>query len=325
MRWKAWGLVAVDPTRGCVPEEQSVACRRWRHVLPAAFAALAWAGAAAAGPTTGQIQVDGVALSYVEEGTGEPIVFVHGAVSDERAWAPIRPEIADRHRFIAPTLRYFGTRDWPDDGQRFGAATHAQDVAALIEALNLGPVHLVGWSYGANVATAAALERPELVRTLVLFEPALGAFVDEGEPGAAAREDASAMFGPVTEAVEAGDDAQAAKLLIEGVFQLPPGGFDREPPELHAMHLENARTMPLLWAAFDQPSPVTCAKLRRFDRPTLIVYGAETNAFFPAIARGMGACLPGAEVTAQPDVNHDGPVRDPAGLAARIEGFVAQH
>ena len=298
---------------------------RPRHLLPIALAALAWVGAAAAGPVTKQVKANGVAMTYVEEGAGEAIVFVHGAVSDERAWEPIRPAIADDHRLIAPPLRYFGRGDWPDKGQRFGVATHADDVVALIKALGVEPVHLVGWSYGANVAMAAALESPDLVQTLILFEPALGAFVAEGEAGAAAREAAGAMFGPVTQAVAAGDDTKAAQLLIEGVFELAPGDFDREPPQLHAMHLDNARTMPLLWAAFDQPSPVTCDKLQAFDRPTLIVYGAETNAFFPAIARGMRACLQGAELAAQPKVKHDGPVHDPAGLAAMIEEFVARH
>jgi pimeloyl-ACP methyl ester carboxylesterase len=135
-------------------------------------------------------------MTYVEERTGEPIVFVHGAVSDERAWEPVRPVIADEHRFIAPTLRYFGKGDWPDNGQRFGAATHANDVNAFVRALGIRPVHLVGWSYDGNVAMAAALESPDLVRTLILLEPALDGFIKEDEAGAAAREAAGAMFGP---------------------------------------------------------------------------------------------------------------------------------
>jgi pimeloyl-ACP methyl ester carboxylesterase len=294
-----------------------------RRLMLSGFVTLAWAGgAAAAGPATKEVEANGVMMPYVEEGTGEPVVFVHGALSDARAWEPIRAAIADEHRFIAPTLRYFGKGDWPDKGEKFGVATHADDVVAFVKALGVGPVHLVGWSYGGTVAAAAALEAPDMVRSLILYEPAIPSLVQEGEAGAAAREAAGAMFGPVTEAVEAGDAERAARLLIEGVFQMPPGGFDRQPAELRAMQLENARTMPLLWS--DPLSQVTCDGLKGFDKPTLIVHGAESNAYWSHVAQVMDQCLPRGDVIAQPKVNHDGPVRDPAGLAAMIEDFVAK-
>ena len=68
-------------------------------------------------PCPGQIEVNGIPMSYVDDGSGEPVVFVHGAVSDPRAWEPIRAAIADKHRFIAPTLRYFGANEWLDKGE----------------------------------------------------------------------------------------------------------------------------------------------------------------------------------------------------------------
>jgi pimeloyl-ACP methyl ester carboxylesterase len=270
-----------------------------------------------------EVEANGVKMPYVEAGRGEPIVFVHGAVSDLRAWESVQETIPEERHFICPTLRYFGTGEWPDKGEQFRVATHADDLAAFIEVLQIEPVHLVGWSYGANVATAVALENPRLVRSLVLFEPALSSLVKEGEAGDAAREAEDKMFGPVTPAVEKGDAEEATRLLIEGVFQMPPGGFDSQPQELRAMQLDNARTMPLLWSA--PPWEVTCDMLKAFDKPTLIIYGVESNAYWPHVAEVMDECLPQAEVVAQPKVNHDGPVRDPAGFAAIVEGFVAEH
>ena len=271
----------------------------------------------------GQIEVNGIPVSYVDDGSGEPVVFVHGAVGDLRVWEPIRVSVATQHRFVAPTLRYFGTGEWPDKGGRFSVATHADDIVAFIETMDLGPVHLVGWSYGANVVTAVALKHPDVVRSLILFEPAISSMVKDGEAGDAAREAQGKMFGPVTAAVEEGDAEKATLLLIEGVFQLPPGGFSGQPPEIQAIQLDNARTMPLLWST--DLGGVTCDMLGALDRPTLIICGAESNAYWPHIAETMEECLPEAEVTAQPGVNHDGPVRDPAGLAAIIEDFVAKH
>lgn len=285
---------------------------------------LIWAVAAnAAGPATKEVEANGVMMPYLDEGSGEPVVFVHGAVSDVRAWEPIREEITGKYRFIAPTLRYFGTGDWPDQGGKFSVETHADDVAAFIRALDVGPVHLVGWSYGANVAIAAALTNPDAVQSLILFEPSLPSLIKKGEPGNAAREAAGKMFGPVTDAVEAGDAEQAAKVLIEGVFQMQPGGFEGQPQKARAMQLDNARTMPLLWAA--PPWEVTCDVLRVFGKPTLIVHGAESNAYWSHVAEVMDECLPEAEVIAQPGVNHDGPVRDPRGFSIMIGDFVAKH
>jgi pimeloyl-ACP methyl ester carboxylesterase len=292
--------------------------------LALGLVAVIWAAtAAAAEPAAKEVEANGITMPYLDEGTGEPVVFVHGAVSDVRAWEPIRGEISGKYRFIAPTLRYFGTGDWPDGGEKFSVRTHADDVAAFIRALDLGPVHLVGWSYGANVATAAALANPGAVQSLILFEPSLPSLIREGDAGNAAREARDRMFGPVGAAVQAGDAEKATELLIEGVFQMPPGGFEGQPQELRTMQLDNARTMPLVLSA---PAwNVSCDILKGLNRPVLIVHGTESNAYWPHIADVMDECLPQAEVVAQPDVNHDGPVRDPAGFAAMIEDFVAKH
>ena len=55
-----------------------------------------------------EAEINGVRLPYVEQGAGEPMVFVHGFVSDLRIWQPIKDEIAKKYRFIAYTQRYFG-------------------------------------------------------------------------------------------------------------------------------------------------------------------------------------------------------------------------
>jgi hypothetical protein len=78
---------------------------------------LGFSASTGASPTTKETDVNGVRLTYIEQGSGEPVVFVHGAVGDLRAWEPVREEIALKHRFIAYTQRYFGTDPWRDDGK----------------------------------------------------------------------------------------------------------------------------------------------------------------------------------------------------------------
>jgi len=108
---------------------------------------------------TNRARVDGTYLPYVDEGNGRPVVLVHGGMSDHRIWDDHRPIIASRYRVIAPTLRYYRTSPWSDDGRNFAVQTHADDLATFIRMLDLGPVGVVGWSYGAVIGLAMAVLR----------------------------------------------------------------------------------------------------------------------------------------------------------------------
>ena len=56
-----------------------------------------------------EVEINGVRLQYKEQGSGEPVVFVHGALGDLRSWEPVREGIASKYRFVAYTQRYYGT------------------------------------------------------------------------------------------------------------------------------------------------------------------------------------------------------------------------
>jgi pimeloyl-ACP methyl ester carboxylesterase len=84
----------------------------WLTVVIAVSGGLALQARAEAPPQTHQLSVNGVELSYIEQGTGAPVVFVHGAFSDVRFWEPQREVIAKQHRFIAYNYRYHGTDPW---------------------------------------------------------------------------------------------------------------------------------------------------------------------------------------------------------------------
>ncbi len=170
-------------------------------------------------------------LALCRAGSGQPIVFVHGALSDLRVWEPVRAEIAKRneiataYRFVAYTQRYFGTGAWPDDGRQFGAATHADDLA---EASSWRSMR--GRLISSGLPTAASWPRsprskiPALVRSLVLYEPALVCVLPEdSEDGKAAREDRAQFIGPVISALRAGDATKAARLMYRGGQPAPAG------------------------------------------------------------------------------------------------------
>ena len=279
-----------------------------------------------AAPLTKEIEVNGVRLSYVEQGSGEPIVFVHGAFSDLRVWEPIREETAKRYRFIAYTQRYHGVGAWNnnDNGKQYSVATHVDDLAKFITLLNAGPVHLVGRSGGGAVAMVAALKNPALVRTLTMHEPA-APFVLPAESAErkAAREDNAKWTSAAREANKAGDPVRTMRLFIEGVYQLEPGGFDRLPEPTQTMLLDNARTAPLMFGA-PPPPAITCDALKNFARPTLVTQGEKTQSFFKLINESISKCVPGVQQASFPNLVHNAPSADPAAFTAALFEFLAK-
>lgn len=97
-------------------------------------------------------------LAAVDAGAGAPaVVLVHGLAGTSAWWHATTAHLADRHRVLAPDLRGHGGSAAPAD-RDYGMAAHVADLTALLDALPLERVVLVGHSFGASVALAAAAE-----------------------------------------------------------------------------------------------------------------------------------------------------------------------
>lgn len=162
-----------------------------------------------------EIRVNDAELFYVDQGAGAPVVFVHGAWMDHRYWEPQRDEVAARYRFIAYSLRYHGTAPWPDDGKHYSTVTHLADLTAFIRRLNAGPVHLVGLSMGGRLATLAALEHPDLLRSLTVLEPPLDDLLDEMPETQPVRDEWRKGFAALGATAQAGEAIRATRLFFE--------------------------------------------------------------------------------------------------------------
>lgn len=113
-------------------------------------------------------RVNGMTMHYVRAGEGPPLVLLHGWGSTWYMWRRLIAPLAERFTVIAPDLR--GVGDSSKEASGYDKLNMARDVHALVEALGLGPVHLVGHDWGGPVAYlyAAGLEAP--VRQLVMLE-----------------------------------------------------------------------------------------------------------------------------------------------------------
>lgn len=106
-------------------------------------------------------------------GDGVPVLFVHGNASSSRFFEETLAALASstRYRGLAPDLCGFGGSETkPLDATR-GLADFSDDLRALVDALGLGDVHLVGWSAGGTVAMQYAIDHPEAVASLTLVAP----------------------------------------------------------------------------------------------------------------------------------------------------------
>lgn len=140
------------------------------------------------------VDLGGVQTAYDEAGSGEPLVYLHGGFSDSRELDPLFERYSDHFHVYAPDRRGHGRT--PDVDGPFSYARFADDTIAFLETVVGGPAHLVGFSDGATTALLVALQRPDLVRRIVMIS---GQFhhdgLDDGFFGDDPAADAAQMAG----------------------------------------------------------------------------------------------------------------------------------
>jgi pimeloyl-ACP methyl ester carboxylesterase len=267
------------------------------------------------------VSLNGAKLTYQEQGQGRPVVFIHGAITDHRVWEGQREAVATHNRFVALTMRYFGTDPWPDAGANYSVKTHTEDLIAFLRILNAGPVDLVGWSYSGPIALLVAVQHPELVRSLFLDEPSTLALVTDPAELKAATQDRTVMAGPAATAVKAGETMGAVKILFNAVND-QADLFDTVPPAVRTMLLDNARTLPISFAA-PPPPVITCEQLGRIKVPTTIAVGERTRPFYKIAASSVAGCIPGAKLVVIAQGRHAAAVQSTAAFNEAVLRFLS--
>ena len=268
--------------------------------------------------------MNGVSLFYEEQGKGPPVLFIHGCCTDFRAWDAQRQAVSEHHDFIALNLRYHGTAPWLDDGAKYSHQQHADDIAAFITGLNIGPVDLVAWSYSALMAMLVVAQHPDLVHTLTIHEPGALSFVTDPANVKTATDDRVAMLGPAITAAKAGDLTQASRLVPVGVNH-EADFWDSASPAIASMFSDNARTITLAFLNAPPPPPMTCDQLRQFKVPTLITYGSDTRLFYRIAAEAAAACIPGAKLVVIEGGRHLAIVQKAEAFNAALLEFLAKN
>ncbi len=260
--------------------------------------------------------VNGYDMAYVEKGTGQPLVLVHGTLGDLRSWAGVMDPLSAKYRVIAVSLRHYYPERWNGQGGDFSMRQHVADVVAFIQKLDAGPVHLVGHSRGAHVALYIARADGELVRTITLAEPAGGipALDDDPQRRKQLFEKAAAIF-------ERGNVEGSLEYFIDSVNG--PGSWKAIPEAGRQAFRDNASTMK--GEVRDTWDLYTCADAGRVGAPVLLVAGEKSPPFFGKILDAVQRCLTRSERVVVPNASHGIPRQNPAGFSEAVLNFISNH
>jgi len=248
---------------------------------------------------TGKILANGLSFAYVDEGSGPPIVLVHGSVSDYREWSNQIEPLARHYRVIAYSRRYHWPNLSPGKDADASLERQADDLAAIIQGMGIAPAHIVGHSYGGAVALNLTLRYPELVRTLVLAEPAVSGVLGDTPENEAVSKESQAIRAEMEEAFARGD---AGRIVRTYAAHVAPGEFDKAPPEVRQMLVANVPAFQLDFTS--RRSAFTCDDARRVAVPVLVVSGDRSPMGLQHIAEAAAHCMKAARLVRIPRATH---------------------
>jgi pimeloyl-ACP methyl ester carboxylesterase len=261
-----------------------------------------------------KIQVNGIEIYVQTHGDGEPLLLIAGLACDHTMWSEVVGVLAGHYRVIVFDNRGVGRSAAPDSP--YTIRMMAGDAAALLDELGVGPVHLVGYSMGGQIAQELALARPGQVRSLIL----LSSCARCDERNKAIMETWAELPGVV-------EPRLMARLLLpwlySNAFFTRPGAVEQ-----------------LLTLLLDNPYPATPQGIYRQSRalgdfdttsrlgeigcPTLVLVGKEDALLPVAFSEQLAQGIPGAELVVLEQTGHGLLVESPEEVAQAMLGFLAR-
>jgi pimeloyl-ACP methyl ester carboxylesterase len=256
-----------------------------------------------------RVRAHGLEIAYDRVGDGPPLVLVHGAGDDARAWRPQMDALADEFTLVAWDEPGAGRSS--DVPAGFTLADYAHWLASVIADVGLGAAHVAGLSWGGTVALELYRHHPELVATLILLD------TYAGWKGSLPPEEVRTRV------------AGAREMLAAPVDPVLPGLFAGDPPPefvplLEAMaadvRRESVAVVLSIMAEADQRD-----LLAQIAVPTLLVWG-ELDARSPlTVARQFEREIPGATLVVIPGAGHFTSLEAPEAVNRALREFCRAH
>lgn len=199
------------------------------------------------------------------------------------------PGLAESFRVVVYDRRGHSRSQRPDTPG--SVDEDGDDLAALLEALDLAPAHVVTNSYGGDIALRLATRRPEVFRSLSCHEPPLWSLLEDDPQSREILQQGARSLQAVGRRIARGDHEGAARQFVEEVA-FGPGAWERElPPELRAIFVDNA---PTFLDELEDPNQLQIdeAALSHLELPVRLTQGSESPPTFPAVIDRLVELIP---------------------------------
>jgi haloalkane dehalogenase len=266
---------------------------------------------------------DGLRMHYLDEGdrAAQPVLLLHGEPTWSFLWRRILPPLtAAGRRVVAPDLLGFGRSDKPTDRDWYTYDRHAESVARLVRELDLRDLVVVVHDWGGPIGLRFAVEHEERVDRLVILDTGVGGGRAPSESWLRFREAVRHVGGAldIGRLVAAGtarglaDDVRAA---YDAPFPTPEAKAGALAfPDLVPTEPEHPSTEPM--------NRVEEA-LRSWEKPALVVWGAEDAVLPPSVGERFLELIPGAtRLELVEDASHFLQEDAPDEVAAHVVGFL---
>ena len=262
---------------------------------------------------------DGGTIHAIEKGQGRPLVLLHGITLRADVWAPQFHDLVDRFRVIAVDLRGHGDSKAGSGG--FGLTHLGDDVADLLEALDLRDAIVVGHSMGGMTLMTFCVEHPDTLAQRVAGLVFLDTCAHQVFP--------PGIDKPLRKLVGRGSDMVAAGRPLPGGGSAPVGlarlAFGGRPDG------RAVRIVAEMGASMDQADFLASADqmfdhdtregLRQVTTPSMVVVGTRDLLTPVPASRRIARLIPGSELVVLPGAGHQLMQERPAELADLLEGF----
>jgi 3-oxoadipate enol-lactonase len=260
------------------------------------------------------LRVNGTELYYEDTGgRGQAILFSHGLFWDTSLFAPQIAALKSRYRCVAYDHRGQG-RSAESDLRTIDMDTLFADAVALIEALDLKPVHVCGLSMGGFVAMRLGARRPDLVRSLLLLDTSADPEPPENAPKYRLGNWIARFLG-----VGLVVDATMPMMFGKSALRDPARAAERD-----AWRRQLRSNRRSLWRAVNGviERPSVYHELSRITSPTLVIVGEEDTVTVPAKAERIAAAIAGAKLVRIPRAGHIMTLEQPQAATRAISGFL---
>ncbi len=236
---------------------------------------------------------NGIELHGVRAGQGTPLIFIHGAMGDWRSWEAQWALFTAHFDCITYSRRFSFPNQNHQPSPHHSALDEAQDLAYLMDLLQLERAILVGSSYGGFTALALAVKSPQRIHAVVAVEPPMmkyAYFTPEGR--AVAESFRKETIEPANAAFRAGDDVKAAQIMTGGIngatSQLASGAaMDKR--------LQNLQAMKMIALSSDEFPLIEPTQLAALPMPVMLLSGLKTQAVHKAIFDNLVQAMPNAQ------------------------------